>query len=194
MLNKRNNGYVSKTNRIAGQVVNHVSAAENAAQLEGVEQRMRAKKKAVTEMLAVAGACVMVAILSGQSLAQKPFLERGKKIYALQKEKNGTCKLCHTFDKEKGESPEKDNINVFGKAIQQSPEAKSVMGKDDDYKFTPEDLDKIEAAFKALDSKDADGDGASNIEELALGTFPADSKSIPAPADLEKYRKDNPKK
>ena len=161
---------------------------------EGVDERMIGKRKTGGELLSIVGACVVVALLAAPSVAQKPFLERAKKVYALQKEKNGSCKLCHQFDKEKGESPEKDNINTLGKDLQKLPEMKPLINKDEDYKFTPADLDLFEKVMKLLDDKDADGDGASNIEELALGTFPSDSKSIPTQDELTKYRKENPKK
>lgn len=150
-------------------------------------------KRIKAEMFAVVCAFVAIGILAGSSLAQKPFNERLKKVYMLDKEKNGNCHMCHHYDKEKGESPEKDNLNVFGKEVSKVPEMKPLLGKDDDYKFTPTDLDIVEKAVKSLESKDTDGDGATNIEEIALGTFPADAKSMPDKAALEKYRADHKK-
>ena len=126
-------------------------------------------------------------------MAQKPFNERIKKVFNLDKEKNGNCHMCHNYDKEKGESPEKDNLGPFGKEVQKTPEMKPLLGKDDDYKFTPADLDIVEKAVKSLLDKDADGDGATNGEEIALGTFPGDPKSTPAKAALEAYRKEHKK-
>ena len=153
---------------------------------------MKTKKIAV-EMLAVAFACGAVVLLTGPSLAQKPFAERIRKVYGLDKEKNGNCHMCHQYDKEKGESPEKDNLNAFGKELKAVPSMKPLLGKDDDYKFTPADLDIVEAAFKTILDKDTDGDGATNGEEVALGTFPADPKSTPDKAALEKYRAEHKK-
>lgn len=141
----------------------------------------------VLAILVVTAAAVM--FLAAPSLAQKPFLERIRKTYGLEKEKTGNCKLCHSYDKDKGESPERDNLGVFGKDLQKVPGMKPLLGKDDDYKFTPEDLNIVEASMKTILEKDSDGDGATNGEELALTTFPGDPKSVPAKADLEKHRK-----
>lgn len=146
-----------------------------------------------TELLAVACACVAIGLWTGSSLAQKPFNERLKKVFGLEKEKNGNCHMCHHYDKEKGESPEKDNLNAFGKELKAVPGMKPLLGKDDEYKFTPADLDIVEAAVKTLLGKDTDGDGASNGEEFALGTFPADPKSTPDKAALEKHRAEHKK-
>jgi hypothetical protein len=151
-------------------------------------------KKMGMELAVVVCACIAVGLVTSSSLAQKPFNERLKKAFGLDKEKNGNCHMCHLYDKEKGESPEKDNINGFGKELKAVPSMKPLLGKDDDYKFTPADLDIVEAAFKTIMDKDTDGDGASNGEEVALGTFPGDAKSMPDKAALEAYRKDHPKK
>lgn len=150
-------------------------------------------KKIALELSAVAVACAAVIVLTGPSLAQKPFNERIKKVFNLDKEKNGNCHMCHKYDKEKGESPEKDNINAFGKELKAVPSMKPLLGKDDDYKFTPADLDIVEAAFKSILDKDTDGDGVTNGEEVNLGTFPDDPKSTPDKAALEKYRAEHKK-
>jgi len=131
----------------------------------------------------------LVAVLGGPTFAQKAFKERIVKVYDLDKTKNGNCHLCHAYDKEKKESPDKDNLNVFCKDIAKRPEMKTLLGKDDDYKFTKEDIDKVEAAVKALENVDSDGDGATNLEELKLGTFPGDPKSKPTDAQLASMRK-----
>jgi hypothetical protein len=158
------------------------------------EELQRMSKKVKLEIFAVVAACLAVGFMTTSSQAQKPFLTRLVKVYSLEKEKNGTCKLCHEYDKEKNESPEKENINAIGKELGKAAEMKPVMGKGDEHKFTPEELNAVEAAWKVISGKDTDGDGASNEEELALGTYPANPKSTPAAADLEKYRKDHPKK
>ncbi|HYG77977.1 MAG TPA: thrombospondin type 3 repeat-containing protein [Planctomycetota bacterium] len=145
-------------------------------------------RKVKLEIFAVVAACLTVGLLANHSLAQKPFLTRLVKVYTLEKEKNGTCKLCHEYDKAKNESPEKENINAIGKELAKSAEFKPVMGKGDEHKFTPEELNAVEAAWKVIAAKDTDGDGASNDEELALGTYPGDPKSTPAKDALDKHR------
>ena len=150
---------------------------------------MKARSKIAAEISALVASCVVVALLAGPSLAQKPFLDRLKKSHGLEKEKNGTCKMCHVYDKEKGESPSKDNLGAFGKAVQARAEMKPILGKGDEHKFTPEELNYVEAAVKAMEKDDLDKDGATNGEELALGTFPADPKSTPSKDELEKHRK-----
>lgn len=131
--------------------------------------------------------------VAGETFAQKPFLTRLTKVYSLDKEKNAKCLMCHTYDKEKGESADKDNINVYGKLLQAAPEMKPVIGKGDEHKFTPDELNAVEAAVKATGDKDADGDGATNLEEIALGTLPGTKESVPAKAELDKYRADHKK-
>ena len=155
---------------------------------------MRIERKQAFQVVAMFAACGIVVACARPSLAQKPFLERIKKVYSLEKEKNGNCHTCHTYDKEKKETPEKDNLNAFGKDIQKSPIMKTVINKDDDYKFTKDDLDKVEAAVKSLEDKDSDGDGATNLEELMLGTSPGNPTSTPTADALAKYRADHPKK
>jgi hypothetical protein len=46
-----------------------------------------------------------------------------------------------------------------------------------------------ELAAAKLFEKDTDGDGVLNREEMALGSFPGDSKSVPPKDKLDQYRK-----
>jgi len=154
---------------------------------------MSKKHRINTRMAAMAVAFAGVLFIGGEALAQKPFLTRLTKVYTLEKEKNASCKLCHTYDKDKGESADKDNINVYGKLLQGTPEMKPVIGKGDEHKFLPEELNAVEAAVKATGDKDTDGDGATNIEEIVLGTYPGNKDSAPDKAALEKYRAANKK-
>ena len=143
------------------------------------------------EMIAVGCACGLVLVLSIPSLAQKPFNERIRKHYELDK-RNGQCNLCHEIKPK--EEPSRKNLNVYGKALQADPTMKPLLGKDGDFKFTPADLDVIEKAAVKIDDLDSDGDGATNKEELDLGTLPGDPKSTPTKMELTKYRKDHPPK
>ena len=154
---------------------------------------MKIHRNHVFQLFSLVTALAIIVASAQSTMAQKPWFDRIKKVYELKKEKNASCKLCHTYDKEKKESPDKDNINAFGKELKAVPEMKPLLGKDDDYKFTPADLDIVEAAVKSIESKDTDGDGATNGEELRLGTFPADDKSTPAKDELEKYRAEHKK-
>ena len=154
---------------------------------------MRDRQSHLTEILAIITACIAVVALAGPGLAQKPFLGRLIKTYNLSKE-NGKCNLCHNVDQTKEEEPEADNLGVFGSQLQELPGMVSLLEKGDDYKFSVEELNKLEVAVKSIESKDADGDGVTNLEELELGTLPGDPKSMPAKEALAAYRQDQQKK
>ena len=133
----------------------------------------------------------MVVMLTGSSLAQKPFNEHIRKVYMLDKV-NGQCDLCH--EKRPKEEPNRKNLNPYGKAIADDPMMKPLLGKDGEYKFSNADLDIIQKVALKIDNADSDGDTVSNKEELELGSFPGDAKSMPDKLKLAKYRKDNPPK
>ncbi|MCY3020035.1 MAG: hypothetical protein NTW87_13540 [Planctomycetota bacterium] len=147
-----------------------------------------------TDLLVAFGAFLVVAVLAGPILAVKPYAARMRAVYGLEKEKTGNCHLCHKYDKSKNEEAEGNNLGVFGKALKSAPEFKPLLGKDEDHKFTEAELAKFDAAVKALLDKDSDADGATNGEELALGTFPGDPASTPSKEALEKYRQEHPRK
>ncbi len=92
------------------------------------------------------------------------------------------------------EEPGAKNLNTYGKAIQADPDMKPLLGKKEDYKFSEAEIKALEKVLTKLESVDSDGDGATNKEELSLGTNPGDAKSTPEKKALAKYRKDNPKK
>lgn len=146
-------------------------------------------KRRAMEVLAVVAACVLFGVLAAPAEAQKPFLERIRKKYNLDKT-NGKCDLCHEIKAK--EEPSRKNLNSFGKAIQDDPEAKPLLGKDADFKFTKQDLDLMEKIVGKLENLDSDNDGVFNKEELELGTLPGDPKSMPTKMALAKYRKDHP--
>jgi hypothetical protein len=66
---------------------------------------------------------------------------------------------------------------------------KGLLGKKTDYVFNQDELKSLLKAVAKLDAKDTDADGATNKEELALGTHPGDPASKPAAAALEALRK-----
>jgi hypothetical protein len=148
-------------------------------------------KKVHAEIAAVAAACAFVGILTAPTLAQKPFNERVRKVYMLDKV-NGQCDLCH--EKRPKEEPNRKNLNAYGKAMADDPMMKPLLGKDGEFKFTNADLDIIQKVAVKIENLDSDGDGASNKEELDLGVFPGDAKSVPDKLKLARYRKDNPPK
>jgi hypothetical protein len=154
---------------------------------------MSNKHRTISQIATLAIAVAGVAFIGGETFAQKPFLTRLAKVYTLEKEKNSSCKLCHDYDKDKGESADKDNISAYGKLLKETPEMKPVIGKGDEHKFTPDELNAVEAAVKATGDKDTDGDGATNLEEIVLGTYPSNKDSVPAKDALEKYRAANKK-
>jgi hypothetical protein len=144
-------------------------------------------KAAVLAALGVAG----VASWATPVFAHKAFLDRARKIYQLDA-KNGKCDLCHEVKPK--EEPGAKNLNVFGKALAADPDMKPLLGKKEEYKFSDAEIKVFEKAVAKLDSADSDGDGATNKEELWLGTNPGDAKSVPDKRALTKYRKDNPGK
>ena len=139
--------------------------------------------------IAVAGAgAFSVIMMAMPAMAQKPFLAAVAEHFHLPKEST-KCTLCHGA----GKGPSKTNLNDFGKAIQADPDMKPVLGKKAG-DLTADDLATVSKVIEKISDKDSDGDGATNGEELALGTLPGDAKSTPSKADLEKYRKDHPAK
>ncbi|HLX63135.1 MAG TPA: thrombospondin type 3 repeat-containing protein [Planctomycetota bacterium] len=134
-------------------------------------------------------AVVLVCACAIPSFAQKPFLDLIRKKYQLDN-KNGKCDLCH--EKRPNEEPGAKNLNVYGKAIAADPTMKPLLGKTEKYKFSEAELAIVDKVITSLEKVDSDGDGASNREELELGTFPGDPKSTPDKKALAKYRKDHP--
>ena len=130
----------------------------------------------VKMILCLSLAAPVVIWMGSPVLARPPYLEAMKKTYGLS-DANGKCLVCHEV---KGnEKPNKKNLNFFGKAV--LAEA--------DKNHLPKRADAILKALQALETEDADGDGATNKEELLLGTYPADAASKPDPKKIEEYRK-----
>ncbi len=124
-------------------------------------------------LLALFSVAVILAL--GAPVAAKPtFLNHLKATYGLGEA--AKCFYCH--DVAAKDKPSKKNLGAFGKDYQK---ALAKYGKDN-----------LDAVVKSLESLDSDGDGATNIEELRLGTKPGDATSTPTKELLEKYRKANP--
>lgn len=144
------------------------------------------------QFLTAALACGMVFFSSVPSFAHTKFLEHIRRKYQMDKT-NGKCNLCHELLKEKDE-PSRKNLNIFGKKIQDDPEMKPLLEKDDKFVYTKDHLTILEKVVAKFEQEDTDGDGVSNLEEMDLGSFPADAKSVPEKLALKKWRTANPDK
>lgn len=88
-------------------------------------------------------------------------LKSFKAAYPGKDAKAYSCKICHQHVMGR-----KDDHNAYGAALKQSK--------------APGDAKKlVEKDFRALEGEDADGDGASNLQEIAAGTAPGDPASLP---------------
>ncbi|MCW8132196.1 MAG: hypothetical protein KIS92_17750 [Planctomycetota bacterium] len=134
----------------------------------------------------LAAALVVVVGMALPVLAQKKFLEKVRRHYQLDAT-TGKCTLCHQLQPK--EEPTKENLNAYGKDLAADPAIKPALGKDDEHKFTDDELAAVEKAAVSIEAKDSDGDGATNKEELDLGSFPGDKASTPDAKKLEEYRK-----
>ena len=147
------------------------------------------RKNMLVRAVALAAAVGAVVGFASPILAQKLFLQRIRKHYSLDRT-NGSCVLCH--DIKPKEEANRKNLNKFGLAIQKHPDMKPLLGKDDEYKFTDKELEIFEKVVVSLENEESAVAGVTNREELDLGMFPGDPKSVPDKAKLEKYRKDHP--
>lgn len=157
--------------------------------------RMNRRDMMKTKHMGWAGALAAGAVMAvaAPTFAHKAFLDKARKMYELDA-KNGKCDLCHEIKAK--EEPNAKNLNKYGKAVADDPDMKDLKGrkpakKDDDCKFTDAEIKTLEKVLKKIESADSDGDGATNKEELALGSNPGDAKSMPDKKALAKYRKDN---
>ena len=89
-------------------------------------------------------------------------LKSYKAAYPGKEPKAYSCKVCHQGMAGKG-----GDLNAYGEVL--STLAAPVNPK----KLVPED-------YTAVEAEDADGDGASNLDEITAGTNPADPASAPA--------------
>lgn len=114
------------------------------------------------------GLCI---VLSGGSPAWATIdnLKSYKAAYPGKDAKAYSCKVCH-----QSAIGKKGDLNAYGLALQK------LQIPVDPKKLKPED-------YKAAEASDADGDGASNLDELTGGTDPADPKSAPAKPEGEQH-------
>ncbi len=120
----------------------------------------------------------LIALLAEPASAKKNFFDAICQNIKLN-EKIANCALCHA-----GEKPSEHNLGKYGQAFRAALAATPRKGPKNRYV----------AAMEAIADQDSDGDGATNGEEIALGTFPGDPKSTPTAEQLAAYRKEHPKK
>ncbi|MCZ7648430.1 MAG: hypothetical protein M5U26_24750 [Planctomycetota bacterium] len=143
-------------------------------------------RKAKLALSAAVAMTVVLAAVERPALAQRKFLEKVRRHYQLVPRENGKCTLCHKLGAK--EDPTRENLNVYGKAIQGSPDFAPLKGKSDEYKFSDAELETLMKIVLALENQDTDGDGVTNKEELDLSSFPGDPEAKPDAKELEKYR------
>lgn len=112
-----------------------------------------------------------VLIIAQPIFAQKAFLEKFKEAYPGVDAKLTKCTTCHTIEGAK-DKPGKKNLNAYGKDLQSAPEAKSAMGKETKGKYSADELKAVGEAIKAIGSKDSNGNGKTNDEDIKAGVNP----------------------
>lgn len=118
--------------------------------------------------------------------AKKTYLKKIAANYKLD-DMLAKCSICHDSGEDK---PNKRNLNLFGREFRDT----KARGYDVTKMPIDPNSDVILQAFESLADKDTDGDGATNLEEIMLGTNPGNAKSKPDPDKLAEYRKTHPKK
>ena len=110
-------------------------------------------KKTTLSVLALLAALGLSPSLLATMDIQKAF----KLKYPEAKTISGKCSTCHTKSLPKKDGDHENN--AYGKDL------KATKKKDGTYDFA------------AIEKKDSDGDGVSNIDEINKGTFPGDKTS-----------------
>ena len=139
-------------------------------------------------LVLAAAACAVAVLLDAPSLAQDAFMKKVRREFGLNPREIGNCRLCHAPGE--NEKPNRENLNAYGKQIQSQEGMKSLLGKEHEYKFSDDELATLMTVVNGIGGEDADGDGATNAEEIALGTFPGDENSKPEEKALERHRRD----
>lgn len=145
----------------------------------------------VTTLASAVLILTLIGALSAPAFAIKPFLEEVRKTFKLP-EDEGSCRYCHTFDATKKEKPGERNVNAFGQDLKRNKTFHTLGELEDVKELSEKQKAGLHTALLEIARFDSDVDGASNIEEIALGTGPGNPKSTPTPEELAKYRKDHP--
>jgi len=140
-------------------------------------------KTLITALVAVS----TFGLLSAHVYAMKPFGDRARKLYVLEGQL-AKCALCHATDESKKEEPKGYNLDDFGMDVENYPLMKPLLHVDENYKYSEAELKTFEQVLKFLESIDSDKDGATNREEMQLGTFPGRKSSLPTAEALAKLR------
>ncbi len=149
--------------------------------MKGTKAMQRSLKVALAVLIIAGAACTWLAV---PAAAQKTFLAVARRQYNVD-ERSAKCTLCHEAKK----GPSRKTLNVFGKSLQAEKIMEPLLNKNSSYVFTAEEQAVVAKALAQLEDQDADGDGATNKEEFALGSIPGDPDSKPDPKALEAYRK-----
>lgn len=88
-------------------------------------------------------------ILSSPAMSYSPFLDQSYDMYSVR----GKCEMCHTGTK----------LNQFG----------------NDFELQWRQSKDVVKAFLAVENKDSDGDGFSNVIEIKSMSLPGDKVSTP---------------
>ncbi|HYF51523.1 MAG TPA: hypothetical protein VEJ63_19065 [Planctomycetota bacterium] len=136
---------------------------------------------------AVGMACLIIVFVAAPALAKDSFLERLRKMYGTPRAINN-CQMCHHPDKAKDEEPDQTNLNDFGKDLANLPLMKPLIEAEHDHEYTVKEWEKFEQAVRSIENEDSDKDGATNREELSLGTYPGEKSSTPASDALKAFR------
>jgi hypothetical protein len=133
----------------------------------------------------VFAALIILLLFSTKISAQKDLLFQMRKKYLLE-QKNGNCLLCHERSHDGQILDHK--FNLFGVDLLAEPAMAPLRSKKIDEKLTPAERNAFDSVLVKLEQTDSDRDGATNLEELVLGTFPGDPQSTPAPEALKRYQ------
>jgi hypothetical protein len=128
-----------------------------------------------------------VASIIYPALAKDEFLQGMRKVYKLSEAIN-SCHLCHSFDEAKEQKAGGHNINDFGMDIDNLPQMRKLIDLEEDHSYTDKEWETFAKAIRLLENDDSDKDGATNLEEMTLGTFPGEKKSVPDAAVLKALR------
>jgi len=139
------------------------------------------------QRFAIGIALTALFLLPQRAFAFKQFLDRARKVYDMDKPVS-SCLLCHEYNEKKEERPDKSNLNDYGHDMGNDPYMRPLVDVEEDHKFTAKEYETIDAVLRSIDNEDSDKDGATNLEEIELGTFPGNKNSVPTAEALKKYR------